>query len=76
VSENTPLEVQFRLEMMEGIETAKREFNYVPTYFLQMIAEYGPVTTCKRLLAAPEPQEGFTRLWGWNRLDLSMEAQV
>ena len=70
------LEQEFRTEMMAGIEDAKREFGYTPTYFLRMVAEHGPVATCRILLAAPEAQEGFTRLWEWGRLDLTMEAQV
>jgi hypothetical protein len=72
----TDLEQQFRADMMAGIDTAKREFGYVPTYFLRMVAEHGPIATCKILLAAPEVQEGFTKLWECKRLDLTMEALV
>ncbi|MGO8672615.1 MAG: hypothetical protein ACLQVD_14770 [Capsulimonadaceae bacterium] len=70
------LEEQFRAEIEADIETQKREFNYVPIYFKRMIAEHGTVNACKKLLAAPEVQQGFTRLVEWDRLDLSMEHQV
>ena len=61
---------------MEAIYHAATEHGYRATYFLRMVRENGGVAVAKRLLAAPEYQEGLTRLWEIGRLDISVEALV
>jgi len=41
-----------------------------------MIANYGGLKTAQKLLATPNPSEGFEVLWELQRLDLSMENLV
>lgn len=55
-------------------EGAKR--GYYPTYFLQMLAQYGGVETAKRLLAKQEIQAGLIRLYELGLLTTSAEAHV
>jgi hypothetical protein len=55
-------------------EGAKR--GYYPTYFMQMLNDYGGVETAKRLLAKVEIQTGLMRLYELGLLDSSMEAYV
>ena len=63
-------------QALEGTIEAARKRGYVPTYFLQMLAEHGGVETAKRLLAKSEPQTGLFELWQLNLLHESMEAAV
>ena len=61
---------------MIGIYDAAAELGYRPTYFLQMVRQYGGLKAARRLLSASNPQYGLTRLWELGRLDLSVEALV
>ena len=70
------LKDQFHQDMVSIYETAKKELKYNASYFIQMVAEYGGVKTAQKLLAMPEPSSGFTVLWDYERLDLSVEALV
>jgi hypothetical protein len=38
------------------------QYGYRPSYFLQMLGNYGPVDTATRLVTAPKFHEGFTKL--------------
>ena len=55
---------------------AKEEAGYNATYFLQMLADAGPVATARRLVTSTQPSQGFTALWERRRLDLTVEAHV
>ena len=66
---------KFHAAMMTTIEEGVRR-GYYPTYFLQMLHQYGGVGTAKRLLATHEIQSGLMRLYELNLLDSSMEAHV
>ena len=55
---------------------ADKECGYRATRFLQMLGEKGGVGTAKSLISRPGGTEGFTKLWEFNRLDLSVEALV
>ena len=70
------LEMRFHKEMVDIYKKAKAECDYNATYFLQMVTKYGGVETARRLLATQVPSEGFTKLWEYGRLDLTMEALV
>jgi hypothetical protein len=70
------LEQQFDQAMIDIYEAAKRDINYTPTYFLQMVSEVGGVEAARRLLQKPDLSDGFTTLWVNQRLDLTVEAHV
>jgi hypothetical protein len=69
------LEAEFTQAIEKTIEAAKAR-NYIPTYFMQMVGEYGGVETAKRLLASRDPQVGLFELYHRDLLDESMEAVV
>ena len=60
----------------EGTIVAAKEHGYNPTFFIQMLAEYGGVETAKRLLVKTEPQTGLFELWHLGLLHESMESIV
>ena len=69
------LEAEFT-QALEGTVEAAKAHKYVPTYFIQMLAEYGGVETAKRLLAKPGPQAGLFELYNLGLLHESMEAVI
>lgn len=70
------LEQQFHQAMLDIYQRAKRDINYTPTYFMQMVSEFGGLETARRLLQKPDLSDGFTTLWVNQRLDLTVEAHV
>jgi hypothetical protein len=66
----------FHRAMIAIYETAKREFGYNATRFLQMLGEQGGLATARQLLWKDQPSDGFTTLWSHGRLDLTVEAHV
>lgn len=69
------LEEEFTQALEDTIEAGKAK-KYTPTYFMQMLGEYGGVGTAKRLLANKEPQTGLFKVYELGLLDQSMEAVV
>lgn len=69
------LEIEFT-DAMEGTIEAAKKRGYIPTYFVQMLAEHGAMETAKRLLAKSEPQTGLFELWELELLHESMEAVI
>lgn len=69
------LESEFTQALEGTIEAAKKR-GYIPTYFMQMLAQHGGVETAKRLLAKSDPQEGLFELWRLDLLHESMEAVI
>ena len=71
---------QFPEELKEKMLRAKRECNYNPTRFYQMIARHGGVETAKQLISSGlrtgHPSDGYTTLLLCGRLDLTMERSV
>ena len=66
----------FQDDLLKTYREAKK-IGYKPGIFLDMIGSYGGVETAKKLLSTDEYiQDGITRLWELNRLDLSVEAVV
>jgi hypothetical protein len=62
---------------MTGIyERATRELGYSASYFLRMLSEDGALETARRLVQSSTPSDGFTALWEFGRLDLTVEALV
>ena len=70
------LEREFHNAMVDIYRQAKTECRYNASRFLQMISEHGGMGTAKHLLASYEIQYGFTELWLYGRLDLTVEAHV
>ncbi len=70
------LEDQFHDAMISIYKRAKSECNYNATRFLQMVNDLGGLRAAKSLLHARGLSEGFTALWEFNRLDLTMEALI
>jgi hypothetical protein len=70
------LERDFAEAMRNIYVRAKAEAGYNATYFLQMLAEAGPLETARKLVMTPHPSHGFTALWERRRLDLTVEAHV
>ena len=66
---------QFHAAMLTTYEEGNKR-GYHPTYFLQMLNQYGGVGTAKRLLAKHEIQTGLMRLCELGLLHDSMEAHV
>jgi hypothetical protein len=69
------LEAEFTQALEGTIEAAKKR-GYIPTYFMQMLAEHGAVQTAKRLLAKQEIQQGLMKLAELGLLADSLEAVV
>jgi hypothetical protein len=58
----------------EAIDIMKKDLHYNPTYFIRMLQEDGPVETSIQLINSPHLSEGYTKLWEYCRLELSVEA--
>ncbi len=69
------LEAEFHDAMLTTYEEGVKR-GYYPTYFLQMLHQYGGVETARRLLAKQEIQSGLIKLYELDLLDSSMEAYV
>ena len=69
------IEKQFHQAMLRISDQAK-EFGYYPSYFLRMVSEQGGLGAAKQLLKGDEISYGLMRLWGQDRLDVSVEALV
>ena len=69
------LEAEFTQALEGTVEEAKAR-KYNPTYFMQMLRQYGGVGTAKRLLASKETQTGLFELYHRELLHESMEAVV
>ena len=70
------LEAQFDRAMMEIYVRAKKEAGYTASIFHRMISERGGLQTAKDLINAKVPSEGYTKLWEFERLDLTVEAAL
>lgn len=76
----TELEHQLKVELEDKMHRAKKECQYNPTRFNQMLAKYGAVETAKRLISNARTtgivSDGFTTLYLCGRLDLTVEHSV
>jgi hypothetical protein len=69
----TALEEKLRAEMLAACrETVK--LGYVPTHYLRMITDLGPVETARRLVTSGELHTSFRKLAKLGKLDLTIEA--
>lgn len=65
---------RFTDKLRESANIAKIELKYNPSFFIQMLLEYGGQETAKRLINAKKISDGFEKMWENNRLDLTVEA--
>ena len=70
------LKKQFNREIIKGYESAKRECGYNATRFIQDVSRNGGYAVAKKLIRKSGASDGFTKLWEFRRLDLSVEALV
>lgn len=74
------LEYQLKLELEDKMRRAKKECQYNPTRFNQMLVKYGAVETAKRLISNARKtgivSDGFTTLYLCGRTDLTVEHSV
>ena len=70
------LESLLKEEFLKAVNICVNQYGYRPSYFLQMLNNYGPVETAIRLVTADQLHEGFTKLWELGRLDLTVEAII
>lgn len=80
MEEKEKLAHQFEEELRDKMFVAKRDYKYNPTRFNQMLAKFGGVETVKQLLHKAIKtgmlSEGFMRLYGEGRPDLTAEHSV
>ncbi len=74
------LKKEFSKELIDKANLAKKECQYHPARFIQMVSNKGRVETAKELIhkaiSTGEPSEGFSTLLLMGRTDLSMEHSV
>jgi hypothetical protein len=68
------LEDEFKNELLKAVDIYINLHRYRPSYFLQLLENYGAVGTATKLVTAAKFHEGFTKLWELGRLDLTVEA--
>ena len=67
---------RFDEAMLSIYRRARKECNYSPKAFLDMVVVTGGVATAKKLLASDTLQSGLYELFTCGRLDLTVEAHV
>ncbi|WP_280467119.1 GmrSD restriction endonuclease domain-containing protein [Nocardia cyriacigeorgica] len=67
---------EFTKSVNEAVARAAKETGYRAGHFRRMVAEMGAVGTARKLLATKQLSEGFSTLWEFGRLDLTVEAAV
>lgn len=70
------LEDMFHNDMVHIYKTAKKELGYNASRFIQLVSEKGGVQAAKQLIQKEGGTDGFTTLWQYHRLDLSVESYV
>jgi hypothetical protein len=71
-------EAEFEKHMAKLADHIKKETEgkYNPTRLREMVNERGGVETARYLIHKDEVSDGYTKLWGLERLDLTVEAQI
>ena len=70
------LEKKFNQDMHKIYTSAKNDFKYNASRFIQLVSEKGGVLAAKQLIMKDGGTYGFEILWENKRLDLSIEAHV
>jgi hypothetical protein len=74
-AERRRLEAQLLEQLRQDIDECRR-IGYRGTVFSSMMARWGPVEACRKVIMASRPPDGFLKLLELNRLDLTTEARV
>ncbi len=61
---------------MVGIHRDAKAIGYNASRFIQMVNDQGGVAAAKLLINAPQPSDGFTKLWELQQLDIAVEARA
>ena len=69
-------EDDLKRELLNAVEICISNYSYRPSYFLQMLENYGAVNTAIKLVTTPKLHEGFEKLYFLKRLDLTIEAVI
>lgn len=70
------LTAEFNAAMIDVYYRGKNELGYRATKFLHMVNKHGGIETARRLLVSSKISYGFTKLWDYRRLDLTVECLV
>ena len=68
--------MNFEERIWNAINVMKFEYNYIPTFLINMICEHGVVDAVHRLINKPKPTEGYLKLYRLNALNLSLESII
>ena len=71
--QSTEVAAAFDAAVGEAVRECHR-IGYRPSYFQQMLSEFGAVVTAQKLINSATVSDGFTTLWEKGRLDLTVEA--
>jgi 5-methylcytosine-specific restriction protein A len=67
-------ELKFLRELTDLVARIKKETNYTPSEFLNMLHRNGAINTAKTLIRpGSRESDGYQKLWEKNRLDLTVE---
>jgi hypothetical protein len=70
-----PLAGEFTREVLDICDRFKREIDYNPVQFRQMVVEHGGPETARRLLAGARRNSGWRRCAGWSAVPVSTGAR-
>ena len=70
------LQKEFHKDMVNIYSEADKQLGYKASHFLRMLSEQGGYNTAIKLVSQTKATDGFTTLWQYKRLDLSVEALV
>ncbi len=76
MTEREKLENELTRCLFELANKTKKEANYNPRRFEEMLSESKGVETARHLINASNPSKGYTKLWELKRLDLTVEAYI
>ena len=71
-----PTPQEFTEAMFNIYRSARDEYNYNATRFLQMLNEHDGLETARILIHSDRVSDGYVALWERQRLDLTVEALI
>ncbi len=70
------LKLNFDQAMYGIYRKAKKEVKYDAHWYFNMLEKYGGLETSNILINSPAESEGYTTLWEYDRLDLTVEVLI
>ena len=67
------IEADFTDRILDAVKVMRDRHNYDPKKFLQMMNKDGAVEACRQLINAKNVSEGFSKLWEYKQLELTVE---